>query len=89
MYVNSTAKIYKLSAIIKSTAKITEALIYVNDEEIGAARGFRPVETNYGVHDITINMDITLGNGNNIIKIAAKTAAGHAEKGLCFIFCSK
>ncbi len=61
-------KMYSIKVGIKSEGKLKSADLYLNDQLVGEARGFRPASTGY---DKVIERDITLRPGDNIIKIVA------------------
>ncbi len=61
-------KVYSVKVGIKSEGKLKSAELYLNDQLVGEARGFRPASTDY---DKIIERDITLRPGENIIKVVA------------------
>ena len=62
-------KMYSVKVGIKSEGKLKSADVFLNDQLIGEARGFRPA-ANTGFDKI-IERDITLKPGDNIIKVVA------------------
>ncbi len=62
-------KMYSVKVGIKSEGKLKSADLYLNDQLVGEARGFRPA-ANSGFDKI-IERDLTLNPGDNIIKIIA------------------
>ncbi|MCB0505871.1 MAG: caspase family protein [Cyclobacteriaceae bacterium] len=63
-----TEKMYSVKVGIKSEGKLKSADLYLNEQLVGEARGFRPASSGY---DKVIERDITLQPGDNIIKIVA------------------
>jgi len=63
-----TEKMYTVKIGIKSEGKLKSADLYLNDQLVGEARGFRPAGNEY---DKVIERDITLRAGDNIIKVVA------------------
>ncbi len=61
-------KMYSVKVGIKSEGKLKSADLFVNDQLIGEARGFKPVSSGF---DKVIERDITLNPGDNVIKIVA------------------
>ena len=60
-----TEKMYSVKVGIKSEGKLKSADLYLNEQLVGEARGFRPASSGY---DKVIERDITLQPGDNIIK---------------------
>ena len=61
-------KMYSVKVGVKSEGKLKSAELFLNDQLVGEARGFRPATSDY---DKVIERDITLRPGDNIIKIVA------------------
>jgi uncharacterized caspase-like protein len=62
-------KAYTVKVGVKSQGKLKSAELYINDNLVGAARGFKPAAgTGY---DKIIERDVTLSDGDNIVKIVA------------------
>ncbi len=59
---------YSVKVGIKSQGKLKSADLYVNEQLVGEARGFKPASTGY---DKMIERDITLKPGDNVIKVVA------------------
>ncbi len=70
MYETSLAeKQYTVKIGVKSKGKLKSAELYINDALVGEARGFKPAAgTGY---DKIIERDVTLSEGDNILKIVA------------------
>ena len=64
-----TEKLYSVKVGIKSQGKLKSAELYINDVLAGQSRGFKPA-TDTGFDKI-IERDITLSEGDNILKIVA------------------
>ena len=63
-----TEKMYSVKVGIKSEGKLKSADLYLNDQLVGEARGFRPASSGF---DKVIERDITLKPGDNILKVVA------------------
>ncbi|RLD23318.1 MAG: hypothetical protein DRI71_05595 [Bacteroidetes bacterium] len=64
-----TEKVYTVKVGVKSQGKLKSAEIYINDNLVGEARGFKPAAgTGY---DKIIERDVSLSEGDNIIKVVA------------------
>lgn len=61
-------KMFSVKVGVKSEGKLKSAELYLNDQLVGEARGFRPATNEY---DKVIEREITLKPGDNIIKIVA------------------
>lgn len=61
-------KMYSVKVGIKSEGKLKSADLYLNEQLVGEARGFRPADSGF---DKVIERDITLIPGDNIVKIVA------------------
>lgn len=64
-----TEKEYSVNVGIKSQGKLKSAELYINDVLVGQSRGFKPA-TGTGFDKI-IERDITLSEGDNILKVVA------------------
>ena len=64
-----TEKVYSVNVGIKSQGKLKSAELYINDVLAGQSRGFKPA-TDTGFDKI-IERDITLSEGDNILKVVA------------------
>ena len=64
-----TEKVYSVNVGIKSQGKLKSAELYINDVLAGQSRGFKPA-TGTGFDKI-IERDITLSEGDNILKVVA------------------
>ena len=63
-----TEKMYTVKIGVKSEGKLKSADLYLNDQLVGEARGFRPATSEF---DKVIERDIILRPGDNIIKVVA------------------
>jgi len=64
-----TEKQFTVRVGVKSQGKLKSAELYINDNIVGQARGFKPA-TGTG-YDKMIERDITLSEGDNILKVVA------------------
>lgn len=64
-----TEKQFTVKVGVKSQGKLKSAELYINDELVGQSRGFKPA-TGTGF-DKLIERDITLSEGDNILKVVA------------------
>ena len=62
-------KQYTVKVGVKSEGKLKSAEIYVNDNVVGEARGFKPAAGSG--FDKLIERDLTLSEGDNVIKVVA------------------
>lgn len=72
---NSQQKKYSFKVGVKSESKIEEVCVYINGN-LNTDRGIVAI-ANDG-YDMTINRDVTLINGSNIIKVVVKNADGES-----------